>query len=104
MRYVDVILPLPLEGVFTYALPPALSDRTLFGVRVLVPFGRNKTYTALAVRTHDDEPAFKVKETIAALDAEPVVTPLQWRFWQWVADYYLCPVGEVYKAAMPSGL
>ncbi len=104
MKYVDVILPLPLEGTFTYSLPLDLQGRTLFGHRVLVPLGRSKTYTAMVARCHDEEPKFEVRDIISVLDDSPMLLPEQYKLWTWIADYYLSPVGEVYKAALPSGL
>ena len=104
MRYVDVILPLPLEGLFTYAVSDVLAASVQLGERLLVPLGRSKTYTALAVRLHDEKPVFDVREIISVLDKTPVVFPSQYELWQWMADYYMSPVGEIYKAALPSGL
>lgn len=104
MKYVDVILPLPLEGMFTYAVPDTMVAQVRMGVRLLVQLGRSKTYTAMAVRLHDDKPDFVVKEVIAVLDDEPMLLPQQMKLWQWIADYYICPLGEIYKAALPSGL
>ena len=104
MNFVDVILPLPLEGLFTYSIPHELEERVSFGVRVLVPLGKSKTYTALAVRVHHQQPEFKVKPISQVLDDEAVLYPQQYQLWQWIADYYMCPVGEIYKAALPSGL
>lgn len=104
MRFVDVILPLPLEGLFTYSLPTDLQDRNLFGFRLLVPLGKSKTYTALAVRCHDEEPEFEVRSIMGVLDEHPMLLPVQYELWTWIADYYLSPIGEVYKAALPSGL
>jgi len=104
MLYVDVILPLPLEGLFTYAVGDALAASVQFGVRLLVPFGKSKTYTALAVRLHDEKPDFEVREVISVLDTKPVLLPSQYELWQWMADYYMSPIGEIYKAALPSGL
>ena len=104
MKYVDVILPLPLEGVFTYSLPPDLQAKDLFGFRVLVPLGKTKTYTAIAVRCHDDKPEFEVRNIISVLDDIPMLVDKQYKLWKWIADYYMSPLGEVYKAALPSGL
>lgn len=104
MKYIDVILPLPLEGLFTYAVPDTLSESVGFGIRVLVPLGKSKTYVALVTRVHDEKPDFDCKEIINVLDAEPVLLERQYRLWQWVADYYMSPIGDVYKAALPSGL
>ncbi len=111
-KYADIIMPLPLDGLFTYSVPEALLPRVRFGVRVAVPFGRSKTYVGVVVRLHDAAPqGYKVKPIASLADAAapgcapaPVVTETQYRLWQWIADYYMSPVGEVYKAALPSGL
>lgn len=104
MRYVDVILPLALEGLLTYSLPPELQDKSLEGCRVLVPLGKSKTYTAVAVKRHDDAPGFATRDIIAVLDDRPMLLPVQYKLWTWIADYYLCHIGEVYVAALPAGL
>ena len=104
MRYVDVILPLPLDGTFTYSIADALAPKVMPGVRVLVPLGRSKTYTAMATRIHDDKPDFDTKEIIGIMDEAPVLIEQQLRLWQWIADYYMAPLGDVYKAALPAGL
>lgn len=107
MKYVDVILPVPLDGTFTYRLPDALVPGCGVGVRVLVPFGKSKTYAGIAVRVHDDPPKLaesKVKDVLALLDSFPVILPQQLRLWQWIADYYMASVGDVMKAALPAGL
>ncbi len=104
MKYVDVILPLPLEGLFTYALPKNQQSRDLFGHRVLVPLGRSLTYTAMVARCHDEKPEFEVREILGVLDESPMLLPQQYKLWSWIADYYMSPIGEVYKAALPSGL
>ena len=104
MKYVDVILPLPLDGMFTYAVADAMVGQVCMGVRLLVPLGRSKTYTAMAARLHDKKPDFDVKEVIAVLDDKPMLLTQQMKLWQWIADYYICPIGDIYKAALPSGL
>ena len=104
MKYVDVLLPLPLEGLFTYALPEEMEAHVGFGMRVVVPLGRSKTYVALVVKVHSDKPEFKVKPILHVMDTEPVLTPLQYELWQWIADYYMSPLGEVFNAALPLGL
>jgi primosomal protein N' (replication factor Y) len=104
MRFVDVILPLPLEGTFTYAIPSNLETQVKFGVRVLVPLGRSKTYTALAVNVHDKKPDFEYKDVIAVLDKEVMFLDKQYRLWQWISNYYMSPLGDIYKAVMPAGL
>lgn len=105
MRYVDVILPVPLEGTFTYSVPENKADGIRFGVRVLVPFGKSKRYVGIAVRLHDEKPkGYEVKDVDEVLDDAPMILDRQWRLWQWIAQYYMSPIGEVYKAALPSGL
>lgn len=104
MRYVEVILPLPLDGVFTYALPADMTDRLQAGMRVLVPLGRSKQYTGIALRMHDVKPDFEVKEVMAIMDERPLLLPVQLKLWQWIAEYYMAPLGDVYKAALPAGL
>lgn len=104
MRYVDVILPLPLDGLFTYSISDEMSRRVSLGIRVLVPLGKTKTYTAVAVRIHDTKPNFEVKAVLQILDADPILLPQQFALWQWIADYYLSPLGDIYKAALPAGL
>lgn len=104
MRFVDVILPLPLEGLFTYSVPQNLQDRVAFGVRVSVPFGKSKQYTAMVARAHDDEPEIKLKDILAVLDDKPILLEPQMRLWRWMAEYYMSPLGDIFKAALPSGL
>ncbi len=104
MRYVDVILPLPLDNTFTYSVADALAPKLSPGMRVLVPVGRSKTYTAMALRVHDDKPAFDTRDILGIMDDTPVLLERQLRLWQWIADYYMAPLGDVYKAALPAGL
>ena len=106
MRYVDLMLPVPLEGFFTYSVPERLRERMQFGVRVIVTFGPKKTYVGIVVRTHDNTPegGYKIKEIIDIVDDKPMMLDKQMKLWQWIAEYYLAPIGDVYKAAMPSGL
>lgn len=103
-QYVDVILPLPLHEAFTYALPPSCAVVPEVGCRVIVPFGNRKFYTAIVVRLHDETPTYPTKPISEVLDASPAVLPDQLRLWNWIADYYLCSMGDVFKAALPSGL
>ena len=104
MHYVDVILPLPLEGTFTYSVPEPMVTQVRMGVRVLVPLGRSKTYTAMAVRLHSEKPEFETRPIIQVIDAEPVLIEQQLRLWQWISTYYMSPIGDVFKAALPAGL
>ena len=103
MVYVDVILPVPLQGLFTYAVPEGMTVQV--GCRVLVPFGKSKTYVGLVALVHDTKPeGYTVKGILQVMDVQPVVTADQLRLWQWISDYYLSPIGDVYKAALPAGL
>ena len=104
MLYVDVILPLPLEGTFTYSVPDTLAPQVRMGVRVVVPLGRSKTYTAMAVRTHNDKPEFDTRDILQVVDDSPVLPERQLRLWQWISTYYMCTLGDVFKAALPAGL
>ena len=104
-KFVDVILPLPLNACFTYALPPDMDGEVQIGCRVVVSFGKKKFYTGIVRNVHFLKPQdYEVKEVSAVLDTQPVLLPLQFKFWEWLADYYLCTQGDVYKAALPSGL
>ena len=104
MKYVEAILPLPLDGLYTYSVPSAMAQAVVPGVRVLVPLGRTKTYTAVVLHAHDTKPDFDIKPILAVLDPSPVLLPTQLRLWQWMADYYLSPLGDIYTAALPAGL
>lgn len=104
MYFVDVILPVPLEGLFTYGLPEQWVGRVSMGVRVLVPLGKSKHYIAMAVKVHQTEPEMKWKQIDQVLDEQPVVREQQMRLWQWISEYYMSPIGDVFKAAMPSGM
>ena len=104
MRYVDVILPLPLPGLFTYSIPSGMEGKVVFGKRLLVPLGKSKKYIAMAVKTHDVKPAFGVKPIEQVLDEEPTLLPQQYRLWSWIGEYYMSPLGDVYNAAFPAGL
>ena len=105
MRYADVVLPLPLEGFFTYSIPESFLQEGLVGCRVVVPFGKTKTYVALVVRIHDITPkGYKVKPLKQRIDQSPIVNALQLNLWTWISSYYLSAMGDIYKAALPSGL
>ncbi|MBP5776546.1 MAG: primosomal protein N' [Prevotella sp.] len=103
--FADVILPLPLDGVFTYSVPPSLEGQVRVGLRVSVPLGRNKTYVGIISHIHHQAPeGYAVKDILQVLDVEPILFDSQLRLWQWISDYYMSPIGEVYKAALPAGL
>lgn len=105
MIYVDVIVPLPLSGKFTYSLPPQYSGMVTEGCRVIVQFGKKKFYTAIVYQVYEESIEKKdIKEVVSILDRYPIVLPQQLQFWEWIASYYMCTLGEVYKAALPSAL
>lgn len=103
--FADIILPLPLDGVFTYSVPQSLEGQVIRGVRVLVPLGRNKTYVGIISEVHDKKPeGYQTKDILQVLDSCPILLDAQLHLWQWIADYYMSPIGEVFKAAFPAGL
>ncbi|OCB78627.1 replication restart helicase PriA [Flavobacterium crassostreae] len=103
--FVEVILPLSLAKTFTYSVSEAEYHFIQQGMRISVPFGKTKIYTALAVATHQNSPTlYDAKEIHEILDHTPIVTPIQITHWQWIASYYMCAIGDVYRGAMPSGL
>lgn len=107
MNFVDAILPLPLNAVFTYSVPERFRGLIHIGTRVVVPFGRRKFYTAIVMNLCAAEPTgYEVKEIERVLDPtdEPVLVHPQLKFWTWISDYYLCTLGDVMKAALPAGL
>lgn len=104
-QFAELLLPLAIKGSYTYRIPDDMQSLLQIGCRVLVPFGRKKIYTAIVIMMHDQEPkGYQVKEIISMIDPNPILRHPQLKFWQWISDYYLCTMGEVYKAALPSGL
>ena len=104
-KYVDVIVPLPIAGQYTYSLPEGWDEKVKEGCRVVVPFGRKKYYTAIITKVHETPPEeYETKDVAEILDERPVLLARQYAFWKWMADYYLCTLGDVYKAALPSGM
>ncbi len=116
MTYANIILPLPLDGYFTYSVPDALASRVQNGMRVTVPFGKSKTYVGIVAEYPVDVPKpaeegaqqgkkkIVYKNIAEVLDDTPILLPQQLKLWKWIADYYMSPIGDVYKAALPSGL
>lgn len=116
MTYANIILPLPLDGYFTYSVPDVLASRVQNGMRVIVPFGKSKTYVGIVAEYPVDVPKpakevaqqgkkkIEYKNIADVLDDSPILLPQQLRLWKWIADYYMSPIGDVYKAALPSGL
>ena len=104
-QFADIILPLPISQVFSYEIPENLMPSVLPGKRVIVQFGARKLYTGLVRRTHNISPEIKeLKAILEVLDEVPLVSEIQMRFWEWMAGYYMCAPGEVFKAALPTGL
>ncbi|WP_282055147.1 replication restart helicase PriA [Maribacter luteus] len=102
-HFINVILPIPLEKLFTYSISETEFQHIEPGMRVAVPFGKSKIYTALVYETHTNPPeVYEAKEIHKILDDAPVVNPVQLRHWRWIADYYMCTIGEVFRSAMPS--
>ena len=104
-KFADVIVPLPIAAYYTYSIPTELEDKVQERVRVVVPFGTKKFYTAIVSRVHCVAPVgYETKDIEEVLDESPILLPVQLAFWEWVASYYLCTLGDVYKAALPSGM
>ena len=102
-HFVEVILPLSLAKTFTYRVSEAEFGYIKKGMRIAVPFGKNKVYTALAIALHQNEPnLYEAKEIHQILDEEPIVNEIQISHWQWIASYYMCAIGDVYRGAVPS--
>ncbi|MBO6607580.1 primosomal protein N' [Psychroserpens sp.] len=102
-NFINVILPIPLEKSFTYAVTPAEAEFLSPGMRVSVPFGKSKIYTGLVYDIHNTAPLiYDAKQIHQILDEEPIVTPMQLKHWEWIASYYMCTLGEVMRAALPS--
>lgn len=105
MNYAEVILPLPLLSTFTYCIPAELVDSIGVGFRVLVPFGRKKFYTGIVAQLHNHCPGdYEIKNIVSVLDNNSILRHPQLKLWQWIADYYICSIGDVYRAAVPSGM
>ena len=104
-KYAEVILPVPIPTLFSYRIPTALAAKVKAGVRVLVPLGTKNLYKGIVRRCGKEDPKVsKMKDVLQVLDEYPVVGEVQFRFWDWLAEYYMCTLGEVYRAALPSGL
>ncbi len=104
-KYAEIILPLPLHGTFTYALPAQEKATYAIGKRVVVQFGKKRLYTGILHSFHNNKPAdFEVKPILTVLDDVPIVNSFQLKLWEWGANYYLCSLGEFYKASVPTAL
>jgi len=106
MTFVDVIIPVPLDGLFTYSVPAELEGSVCPLVRVKVPFGITKTHTALVVRVHENAPQgdITIKNIVSVLDDTPILLPSQLKLWQWISSYYMSPLGDILTAALPHGI
>ena len=103
--FAEVLLPVPIQGTFTYNVPESIADTVKIGHRVIVPFGKKKFYTGIVSALTPIAPQdYEVKDIFSGIDTTPIVRHPQLKFWQWLADYYLCTPGEVFKAAVPTGL
>src|SRR5512133_343025 len=103
VQYADVILPLPVTGYFTYNVPEELSGQVVAGTRVIVQFGVKKFYSALVYEIHDRKPeGYNTKPIEYVIDTTPIIPVACFSFWEWIAGYYHCTIGEVLKAALPS--
>ncbi len=103
-KYIDVVLPFALQQTFTYHAEKQFCSDLSIGARVVVQFGKRKFYAALVMSIHDKDPGYETKSVETVLDTLPIVVPIQFEFWKWIAGYYMCSIGEVMKAALPSGL
>ena len=103
--FADVILPLPIPNLFTYRVPYELNDSVEIGKRVIVQFGKKKLYSSIIARIHVNPPkSYQAKYIDSVLDETPIVSQTQLDFWKWISEYYVCNIGEVMNAALPTGL
>ena len=102
--YLDIILPVRVNQTFTYAVPSELQEKVAFGLRVEVPFGVKKFYAGLIVDVHENKPDYEVKYIATVLDEVPLISPWQYDFWTWMADYYMASIGDIMRTALPSAL
>lgn len=105
MLFAECILPVPLNGTFTYRLPEELADKAKTGMRVIVPFGKQHQYTGIIVSITPHMPeGIEVKDVIDIPDDAQIIRHPQYELWKWIAEYYMCPIGDVMKAALPAEL
>ena len=103
--FVNIILPIPLEKLFTYKITTSQAAIIKIGMRVAVPFGKSKIYTGLVYEIHNNPPTiYEAKEIEQIIDTKPIVGQIQLRHWTWIAEYYMCTIGEVFRSALPSAL
>jgi primosomal protein N' (replication factor Y) len=102
-NYIDVILPIPLQKLFTYSITAAEAGFLQTGMRVSVPFGKSKIYTGIVYNIHTNAPtAYEAKDIQQILDEAPIIHPIQLKFWDWISSYYMCTLGDLMRAALPS--
>lgn len=105
MLYVDAILPVPLHGLFTYSVPSEMAASVHEGSRIIVQFGKKKFYTAIVYKRYEAaKKPEEIKEITATLEDYPILNPIQLKFWNWISSYYMCTLGDVFRAALPSAL
>jgi primosomal protein N' (replication factor Y) len=104
MKYADVIVPLAVAGLYTYEIPEEMEEECKVGKRVMVQFGKKKYYTAIVRNIHNRKPLYETKAIFSIIDKNPIINILQLEFWEWIASYYMCQLGEVYTAAVPVSL
>ena len=104
MRFASVILPLAVPKTYTYSVPENMQETIAVGLRVEVELGKRKHYSAVVHDLHNEVPPYPTKEIIAILDESPIATKTQLDFWNWIANYYLCTLGEVMQAALPAAM
>lgn len=103
MYYIDVILPIPIQKTFTYSVTNEEANFLKEGMRVAVSFGKTKMFTGLVFKIHENAPTlYEAKEIHQILDEQPLVNNLQLKHWQWISTYYMCSLGDVFRAALPS--
>lgn len=103
--YADIILPLPLNKLYTYLIPSDMDNNIQIGMRVIVNIGKTKFYTGIIYKIHNNKPEVdNIKPIVSILDNTPSILPYQLKFWEFISTYYCCTLGEVYKAAIPSAL
>ena len=101
--FIDVIIPVPLQKLFTYKISAAEAQFLKVGMRVAVPFGKSKIYTGIVYHIHNNAPvAYEAKDIQQILDDSPIVNDIQLQLWNWMASYYMCTLGDVMRAALPS--
>lgn len=105
MKFADVILPLALAKTYTFGIPIELQNEIQIGCRVEVPFGKRKIYSGIVCNLHDEKPDhYEVKPIKSLIDKSPIVSAAQINFWKWIASYYMCTLGDVMNASLPSFL